>query len=175
MDFRVLGFETKGKIRACPQRKGKWVLDSHMDLGKETLGPCLNYLVSWPALLQNMRQTLILGLESTKEQLWEVILLHLAIPAEFPEISNEKNEQAKTDEPWIQSHYWSIVDTKDLQPHPSHQGLTELSYCTLKTSKFKLWRETERHISLPLYQLVSLRCSSILHWHHLIFTMTVAW
>lgn len=106
-------------------------------LGKNTVSmPCLNYLVSWPALLQNMRQTLILGLESTKEQWWEVILLHVAIPAEFPEIYNEKknkNEQAKTNGQWVQSHCCLVVDIKDLHTDPSHQGSTKWNYCTLRT------------------------------------------
>lgn len=59
--------------------------------------PCLNCLVSWPALLQNMKAILTLGLETTKEQQGEVLQLCVVITAAFPEVYTGKNEQPKTD------------------------------------------------------------------------------
>lgn len=33
-------FAIKGKVTVCPQRKGKCMLESHVDSWKETLCPC---------------------------------------------------------------------------------------------------------------------------------------
>lgn len=49
----------------------------------------------------------------------------------------KRNEQAKTHGQGVQSHCWSVVDIKDLHTGLSHQGLTELNYCTLGTLKIE--------------------------------------
>lgn len=143
--------------------------------------PCLHCLVAWPPLLQNMKGILILVLETTKEQQWEVIQLCVAITAAFPEIYVGKNEQPKTDGQWMQSHRWSVENIKDLHPDPSHQGLDTERSCSLKdpqNSSYHCRQGRQRGDSTSLCADLSPRgspvCLIILHRHHLAFATDVA-
>lgn len=128
-------FDTKGKIRVCPQRKGKCVLDSHMDPWKETLGPC----PVWITLSHGQHYCKTSGkheywvwswLRSNGEKLFCCVWQFLQ---NFQRFIMKKNEQAKTHGQWVQSHCWPVVEIKDLDTDPFHQGLTEWNYCTLRT------------------------------------------
>lgn len=141
--------------------------------------PCLHYLVSWPALLQNMSQTLILGLESTKEQLWEVTLLHVAIPAEFPEIYNEKKRTGK--DTWTRSSESLLIGC-------GYQGLAHRSlpsgFNRIELLHFRdpqnwscqgRYRGRSAYLCTSSFPWGASACSIIPHWHHLTFTTVAAW
>lgn len=165
----------------CPQRKGKWGLGSHMASleGNIRSMPCLNYLVSWPALLQNMRGILIRGLESTKEQPWEVILLCVAITAEFPQIYNLKKWTGK--DTWATNAESLLISCGYQGPAPRSlpPGFNRIKLLHFKDPQNSSYqgrqRGTSAYLCISLFPWGAPVCSVILHWHHVIFTRAVTW
>lgn len=141
---------------------------------KEALGPCLNYLVSWPALLQNRRQTLILGLETAEEQPWEVILLCVAIPAEFSELYNEQKWTGK--DTWKMKSESLLIDCgyRGLAPRSLPSGFNRIKLLHFKAPQNPSYqgrqRGTSAYLCTSLFPWGAPVWSTILHWHHLICT-----
>ena len=126
--------------------------------------PCLNCLVSWPALLQNMKAILTLGLRTTKEQQGEVLQLCAVITAAFPEVYTGKKWTAK--DRWTMNGKSSLISCEEqgLAPRSLPPGFRyRIEMLHLRTLKIQaiIVGKGDRDMIQPIYVLT---CLPEVHW-----------